>query len=270
MPNDQPRPRRNSPSPRPGLAPGADSPDRTRAASRITPPMPTTSGLPTRSASIPTSGENANIPRMCPLMTRPITSRLAPPWSMWIGRHHHHRHHDGVAEGHPDRRGEDERRVEDDRPRPVVGARVAPRRAPPAPSPSGPAAAGRAAAGRPSRRRRPASATMVNTKGPVFSGMCSHPGDHGAGSAEVGSENRTDRRRPHHGAEVAPAAGREREVRGRVPALQVRGGHRARGAPSRRAAAGRTGSRPRRGTARRPRRRRGSRWSGPGGDRGGT
>ena len=38
-----------------------------------------------RSVSIPTSGENANMPRTCPLMTSPMTSRLAPPWSMWIG-----------------------------------------------------------------------------------------------------------------------------------------------------------------------------------------
>ena len=38
-----------------------------------------------RSVRIPTSGENANMPRTCPLMTSPMTSRLAPPWSMWIG-----------------------------------------------------------------------------------------------------------------------------------------------------------------------------------------
>ena len=39
-------------------------------------------------------------------------------------RHHHDRDHDGVAEGHPDRRGEDQRRVPDDRPRPVVVTRI--------------------------------------------------------------------------------------------------------------------------------------------------
>src|SRR5690349_12089628 len=63
-PNDQPSPRRNRPTPRPGLAPGADSPDRTSELSRISPPIPMTSGLPARSARIPTSGENANMPRM--------------------------------------------------------------------------------------------------------------------------------------------------------------------------------------------------------------
>ena len=205
--------------------------------------MPTTSGLPTRSASIPTSGENANIPRMCPLMTRPMTSRLAPPWSMWIG-----------VITMTDTMTAWLRAI------PTAAARTSgvwrmtahgrssvPGSASPV---SSCAPTERASSSGSGRSRAPITAAAASSasdgehEGAGLLRDVQPSRDHGAGSAEVGSENRTDRRRPHHGAEVAPAAGREREVRGRVPALQVRGGRPPRGAPSRRAATGRTGSHP--------------------------
>ena len=84
--NDQPRPSRNSPAKICHELPSGDgrAERQRRPAARPHPRRAPAAG-PRRSASSPTSGENANMPSTWTLITMPITRSSAPPCSMCSG-----------------------------------------------------------------------------------------------------------------------------------------------------------------------------------------
>ena len=68
-----------------GDSPSGDADASRVAVDRMTDPTTATARPPKRSTARPVSGENANIPTMWMLMTRPITSSPASPWAMCSG-----------------------------------------------------------------------------------------------------------------------------------------------------------------------------------------
>ena len=83
--HDHPRPSRNRPRSRVHDSPSGEADASSAAADRIADPSTATARPPKRSTARPVSGEKANMPRMWMLMTKPMTSRSAPPWFMCSG-----------------------------------------------------------------------------------------------------------------------------------------------------------------------------------------
>ncbi len=85
MANDQPSPSRNSPAKICHELPSGAQAHSSSDTSSVPPPVASTTGRPARSANIPTSGENANIPSTCAESTTPMISSPDPPCSMCSG-----------------------------------------------------------------------------------------------------------------------------------------------------------------------------------------